>query len=201
MLDPESRPPVRPAPLLRLLHDRGVEWVLSGSAVLALHGADLRPNDLDVVPSLEPDNLRRLADVLVEVAAIPAYFPSRDRMMPLATCRAWRPEPATAEQLDHLFVTRLGMLDVPPKLTGTYAELRPGATVVEVAGVPVLVCAPEEVLGRLPERPRPKDVERAEQYAAVRASLRRDRTPRATGWFGSGGWSPHGFGHRTGPQG
>ncbi|GAA3629189.1 hypothetical protein GCM10022267_14730 [Lentzea roselyniae] len=50
----------RPAPgeYLRLLHER----VLSGSAVLTLYGADLRPNDLDVVPSFDPANLRRIAD-------------------------------------------------------------------------------------------------------------------------------------------
>ena len=41
-------------PLIRLLHDRDVDWVLSGSAVLALYGADLRPNDLDVVPLPDP---------------------------------------------------------------------------------------------------------------------------------------------------
>jgi hypothetical protein len=33
---------------------RGIDWMISGSAVLVLYGADLRPNDLDVVPSLAP---------------------------------------------------------------------------------------------------------------------------------------------------
>jgi hypothetical protein len=76
-----------------------------------------------------------------------------------------------------LFVTRFGLLDIPPTLTGSYESLRPGATVMTLAGVPVLVCDPDEVLRRLPERPRPKDRRRAAAYAAVRARLRDDRVP------------------------
>lgn len=177
MLDPESRPRLQIAPLLRLLHDRGIDWVLSGSTVLAIYGAQLEPNDLDVVPDLDALNLRRLAGVLAELGAVPAYLPAWSKTMTLRQCREWVPEPPTAEHLDHLFVTRLGMLDIPPELTGSFAQLRPGATLLELAGIPVWVCDPEEVLRRLPERPRPKDVERAAQYAAVRDALRRDRAP------------------------
>ena len=186
MLDPRSRPAPRPAPLLHTLHEHGVDWVLSGSAVLLLYGADLRPNDLDVVPSLEPANLRRLADVLLELRAVPAHHAS----MPLEKCLVWTPEPPTAERLDHLFVTTAGMVDVPPSLTGTYTELFRDATQVRLAGVPVQVCAPEAVLDRLPARPRQKDLGRAGQYEAVRRVL--GRAPRAVPWFSEvgGGAAP-----------
>ncbi|WP_146771942.1 nucleotidyltransferase family protein [Lentzea atacamensis] len=185
MLDPDSRPSLHVTPLLRLLHERGVDWVLSGSAVLTLYGADLRPNDLDVVPSLDPANLRRIAGLLVELDAVPAREPSWHKALTRRECLDWRPDPPTAEQLDHLFVTRLGMVDVTPKLTGSYAELRPGATSVELAGVPVWVCSPDEVLGRLPAKPRPKDVERAAQYAIVREAVRRGEQPRGARWLDS----------------
>lgn len=177
MLDPDLRPSLQVVPLLRLLHERGVDRVLSGSAVLALYGADLRPDDLDVVPSLEPANLRRVAALLAELEAVPAHEPSWREAPTRQECLAWRPDPPTAEQLDHLFVTRLGMVDVTPKLTGTYAELRPGAAPVRLVGVPVWVCAPDEVLGRLPATPRPKDVARAAQYAIVREAVRRGDEP------------------------
>lgn len=183
MLDPGSRPPLKIASLLRLLDERGIDWVLSGSAVLVLYGADLRPNDLDVVPSLDAANLRRLADLLVEIEAVPAYAPNWPKGLSLEQCEAWTPEPPTAEQLDHLFVTRLGMVDIPPTLTGSYRELAPNATSVRLAGTTVRVCAPEEMLNRLPVKPRAKDVERAAQYEAVRAALRQGRPPRAIPWF------------------
>lgn len=69
-----------------------------------------------------------------------------------------RPEPTTERHLDRLFVTRLGMVDVPPRLCGTYDELIGEATTVEVAGVPVRVCDPDQVLVRLQGRTWTKDL-------------------------------------------
>ncbi|GAA3645748.1 hypothetical protein GCM10022267_35550 [Lentzea roselyniae] len=163
--------------MLEVLNERDIDWVMSGSTVLAVYGVDLEPNDLDVVPSPDPGNLCRLADLLSDLDAVPAYDPSWRTGLTLEQCRSWQPEPLTLEQLDHLFVTQLGMVDVPPKLTGTYAQLKEGATRLDVAGVPVWVCDPHEVLDRVPDPPRPKDLARAEAYAALRVRLERDRTP------------------------
>ena len=182
-LDPLARPSLRLAELLRVLHDREIDWVLSGSTVLAVYGADLESNDLDVVPSPEPVYLRRIADLLVELEAVPGHFPDWADSTSLDWCRAWRPEPPTLHQLDHLFVTRLGMLDVPPEITGTYTQLRAGATQLDLFGVPVWVCDPDEVLSRLPARPRPKDRNRAATYEALRHRLRTDRRPHGLNRF------------------
>ncbi len=170
--------------LLETLREHEIDWVMSGSTVLAVYGVDLEPNDLDVVPSPDPANLRRLADLLLELEAVPAHDPSWRSGLTVEQCRAWRPEPLTLEQLDHLFVTRLGMVDVPPKLTGTYARLKEGASSLGLAGAPVWVCDPHEVLDRVPDPPRPKDLARREAYAALRARLERDRTPLGLARFG-----------------
>jgi hypothetical protein len=69
------------------------------------------------------------------------------------------------------------MVDVPPELTGTCAHLKEGASRPELAGVPVWVCDPHEVLDRVPDPPRPKDLARADSYAALRARLKHDPTP------------------------
>ena len=177
VLDPRDRPRLSVRTLLQALREHEVDWVMSGSTVLAVYGADLDPNDLDVVPAPDPANLRRLADLLLELEAVPAYEPSWSSGLTLEQCRTWRPDPLTSEQLDHLFVTRLGMVDVPPKLTGTYTQLKNGASRLELGGVLVWVCDPHEVLDRVPDPPRPKDLDRADGYAALRARLVRDRTP------------------------
>lgn len=150
--------------MVGLLAEHEVRWVLTGSAVLAVYGAELVPNDLDVTPALEADNLRKLADVLSEVSAIPAHVPDWPAGLTLEQCRAWRPYPASEANLDHLFVTSLGMLDVPPRVCGTYDQLLPQAATVDFAGVPVRVCDPREVLSRLDGRTRPKDLQRAATY-------------------------------------
>jgi hypothetical protein len=169
--------------MLQALRDHEFDWVLSGSTVLAIYGAAIQPNDLDVVPSLEPANLRRLADLLVNLEAVPAYVPEWTDSLSLQQCRAWTPQPPTPQQLDHLFVTRLGMLDIPPEITGSYAHLRAGAMQLELYGVPVWVCDPNEVLHRLPERPRAKDRKQAATYTAVQHRLRTDRRPHGLSRF------------------
>lgn len=177
MTDPLARPAARIALMVRELDRHQVRWVMSGSTVAALYGADLVPNDLDVVPALDEENLQRLAGLLDALEAVPAYLPPPMKGPTLEECRTWRPEPPTAEQLDHLFVTSLGMLDVPPTLTGSYEHLMAGARMITLAGVEVWICDPWQVLNRLPAKARAKDIARAEIYAALRERLRCDPDP------------------------
>lgn len=171
MLDPSSRPAPRLVPLLRVLADHDVDWVLTGSTVLAAYGADLTPSDLDVTPALDSRNLRRLAAVLRTLAAVPAYTPGWRADFTIESCRSWRPRPATEAQLEYLFVTRLGMLDVPLRMCGSYEELLPAASRVEIGGIPVQVCDPREVLTRVTTLTSPKHQARAAVYAAVADGL------------------------------
>lgn len=164
MTDPTARPTLQLLPIVQLLHAGGVDWVLTGSTVLAIYGAELIPNDLDVTPSLDLDNLQRLSAVLYDIDAVPAFIPQWRDGLSLAECQAWTPHPVTVRNLDHLFVTRLGMVDVPPRLCGTYDDLIKGATRVDVGGVPIAVCALSEVLTRLHGRARAKDQQRAAIY-------------------------------------
>lgn len=169
MTDPTARPRLQLVPVVRLLADHRVEWVLTGSTVLALYGGRLVPNDLDVTPALTPDNLRRLTGALQDLDAIPAFVPEWPAGPSLADCRAWTPQPATEQNLDHLFVTRLGMVDIPPRLCGSYDPLIARASQVEIGGVPVPVCQLDEVLSRLEGRTRRKDRERAAIYEQLRS--------------------------------
>jgi hypothetical protein len=164
MTDPTARPTLQLLPIVQLLQDSGVNWVLTGSTVLAIYGAKLIPNDLDVTPDLHPDNLQRLAAVLRDIDAIPAFTPQWPAGPSITECAAWTPHPATEQNLDHLFVTSLGMLDVPPRICGTYDGLIKDAARVDVGGIPIAVCALSEVLTRLHGRTRTKDHQRAGIY-------------------------------------
>ena len=77
--------------------------------------------------------------------------------------------PATVENLDHLLVTDVGLLDIVQRLCGTYEELVPGSTRLEVGGHVVFVPDPKTVLDRLDGRERPKDLIRRQQVDQVRA--------------------------------
>lgn len=166
-LDPSRRPAPTIAPLLRALREADVRWVLNGSAVLVAAGADIVPGDLDVVPDLEPSNLKRLADVITRLDGFPESVPEWEYGLSVEEVRRWRPHPAIEANLNHNFVTRHGMLDVVPRLTGTYEELIDTARPALLEGEEVMAAAIAPILDRLRLSRRRRDRERWELVARL----------------------------------
>jgi len=171
MTDPTKRPAPQIPAIVQALAGHRVRWIMTGSAVLTTYGADLSPNDLDVTPELSAGNLERLARLLGRIDARPAYEPTWAPGPTLTECEAWRPEPAVEHQLDHLLVTQLGMVDIVPRLCGTFEDLAARASLVRVAGSEVLICDPADVLARLVGRDRAKDRRRRAVYADLERRL------------------------------
>lgn len=167
--DPTRKiPPDIPA-LIDALSRHDVVWLLAGSYVLTLYGADIVPNDLDVVVRRDPENLHQLARCLEELDAVPFWSgdPKWDHGTP-ADHLAWRPEPATITHLDQLFVMRHGMLDIPFALVPDYATLIDACSPRNVGGHMVDICDPRSVLVALEPRQRSKDKARRAIYAEMR---------------------------------
>ncbi len=55
--------------LLELLHEREVRFVVIGGVAVAAHGYVRGTADLDLVPEPDPQNLKRMAQVLEELEA------------------------------------------------------------------------------------------------------------------------------------
>jgi len=166
---PKDRPPLDAPALIKALDAHDVTWLLAGSYVLKLHGADITPNDLDVVLDRDPANLHRAAECLEALEAVPQWV--GDPKWDVGTVEdhiAWRPWPADIKHLDQLFVTHHGMFDLPFALVPPYDTLLPGSTVIQVGGVDVTVCDPRRVLRALETRNRKKDARRATIYAEMR---------------------------------
>lgn len=94
-LDPLARPDLDLAAVLQALDRHHIRWVLTGSLVLVAYGAKLVPNDIDVTPALDDDNLAAIARLAVELDAVPAHAPDWRGCPPLEWHYQWRPEPAT----------------------------------------------------------------------------------------------------------
>ena len=60
---------LNPEPLLRALHDSGVQHIIIGGFAVNAHGVIRPSKDLDIVPDPDGDNLRRLAALLAEIDA------------------------------------------------------------------------------------------------------------------------------------
>jgi hypothetical protein len=191
-----NRSPNVPA-LLDALDRHSVRYVLTGSVAARMYGVDTgRPGDLDITPALDPDNLRRLADLLTEIeAGLDPDDPFghwetlmdgerkwvMDERTPerIAERANWRPNPARLSTFDHLFRTRLGNFDVVPELGGTYDTLARRAVPMSAHGHDILVAHIDELLAALTLPRRPKDVPRVQQLREIQRRLGEQEHSRA----------------------
>ncbi len=135
--------------LLRALAEADVRYIAVGGVAVAAHGYVRATEDLDLVPDPDPENLRRLANVLV----------SLDAHLPLAAGRplaAWDLLPGRNLTLD----TPRGGVDIVQRAAGvpSFSELDRSAVASDVEGIPVRICslghlrAMKEAAGRAIDR-------------------------------------------------
>jgi hypothetical protein len=124
--------PLQAEPMLRLLAEHGVDFVVIGGFALSAHGVIRATKDVDVVPDPQPDNIRRLAGALgalgAEVMLAEDFDASELGLAP--------DEDGLALGGNWVLRTRLGRLDVMQDVAGMngYAGLRAGAVERDVPG-------------------------------------------------------------------
>jgi len=150
-----------PVPLLKHLHEHGIEHIIIGGFAVVAHGHVRTSKDLDIVPDPAPENLQRLARLLVEIEAqhvgledfSPEEFPF-DPTDPLQL----------AEGANFRLDTSLGPIDIMQWVAGietdpAYTELDRGAIESSVDGVRVRVCSLEHLRAMKRAAGRPQDLE------------------------------------------
>lgn len=146
-----AAPALQVRAIVQQLAAASVRYVLVGSLAAAAWAgaAPAAPGDFDLAPQLTEENLRRLAQLLWRWEARPVHRPDWRRTLSPEDCAAWRPEPPSADQLDHQLVTPLGLVDVVPRIAGPYDELMLRAAPVLAWGIPMSVAHPTDLLGTL----------------------------------------------------
>lgn len=178
--------------LLDVLARHGVRYVLTGSVAAKLYGVEVNePGDLDITPALGHENLRHLADVLLEIEAqleeeAPAgHWETQpdgekkwvaDELTPeLRTARAnWSPDPHDLTTLDHLFLSRYGNFDVVPEVSGTYDALARRAVTMSAYGHDILVEHVDDLLATLTVPRRDKDIPRVRHLREIQRHRRKE---------------------------
>ncbi|MET0304722.1 MAG: hypothetical protein ABW196_00655 [Solirubrobacterales bacterium] len=122
--------------LLELLHAKEVRFVVIGGVAVAAHGYVRGTADLDLVPDPDPQNLKKVAQILDELeATLPTAGDRRfDLKSDAGVIR--RGGNVTAD-------TRFGGLDVVQRAQGvpSYSQLVADAVETELLGTPVRVCS------------------------------------------------------------
>jgi hypothetical protein len=138
--------------LLARLAEADVRFVLVGGLALGAWGVIRGTKDCDIVPDPSPDNLDRLAAVVVRLSGRVQHGES-----------LLGSEPSIAALLKDgeraLISTRLGDLDVVQGLEGVppYNELRDRAIEVEIAGATIAICSLEHLRAMKRAAGRPRD--------------------------------------------
>lgn len=150
-----------PLPLLRALHERGIEHIVVGGFAVNAHGFIRVTKDLDIVPSPTRENLEKLAAMLRDLDARLLDTDDFERNEIPA-------DPTDASSLEmggnFCVLTDIGRLDVMQWLSGIeaddlYTEFDPDAVEGIVGGIPVRVCSLKHLRAMKRAAGRPQDLD------------------------------------------
>ena len=153
--------PLNPEPLLRALHEAGVQHIIIGGFAVNAHGVIRPSRDLDIVPDPDPANLERLAALLVSLGA---------RHVGLGDFKAdeFPFDPTNPKDLqsgaNFRLETRLGDLDIMQWLPGieadpAYVALATESLEGELDGTPLRVCGLDHLIAMKRAAGRPRDLD------------------------------------------
>jgi hypothetical protein len=148
--------------LAKTLHRHHIRYVLFGTMGAIAHGANLMTREMDICPALDEDNLRRIADVLIELHAKHKNVGDFETE---SAHHQWSPTIITVENLDHLYVTDYGELDVCPRPFGRhgkvdrfdYDRLNQNAVTITAFDIPIRVASVDDVIASKMSAQRDKD--------------------------------------------
>jgi hypothetical protein len=167
---PESGRPFRPRPLLELLVEHGVDFVLIGGMAGIARGSSYPTYDLDVAYARDRGNLAKLVEALRTLRATLRGAPEG---LPFQL------DAKTLENGSHFaFATPYGSFDVlsDPDGAPSYEELKRAAGApVEIEGVLVTVASLDHLIAMKEASGRPKDKLMATEYRVLSDELRAPR--------------------------
>jgi len=174
-------PLFQPRELVRRLTTAGVRFVIIGGLAAQAHGSPSATFDLDIVPSWDTDNLRRLKAVLGDAAAIRHGLPDDGPRLP--------PLDARTLHAGAVFTlnTRFGRLDLlaNPDPGLDFERLMRSAEPRDLFGTRIHVASLDDLMAMKRAAGRPKDRVELEILGALREEI--DRSPTDRGAARPGG--------------
>lgn len=163
-------PRFQPEKIFETLTRHGVRYVLIGGLAATLHGSNLRTGDVDICPSKDRENLKRLASALIEMKArVRAAADAPDGL-------AFHCDVKFLEQMDLCnLTTSYGDFDISYVPAGTrgYGDLSKHAVTYDLSGLQVPTASLDDVIRSKEAAGRPKDRQQLPSLRALREESRR----------------------------
>ena len=167
--------PLDVSEMLRVLDGHGVRHVLVGGVAAIFHGYSGATFDADIVPDLDPKNLKALAAALLDLEARVYADPRRRDLdaegAPSEAADLALGRPSTLQShLTWYFSTRAGRLDVLQVIDGPggYTGLASRAVSTEVAGARLLVISLADLVESKETAGRTKDLAALDELRRLR---------------------------------
>ena len=161
-----------PDRILEILDRHGVDYVLVGGVAARVHGAERVTADIDCVPAADEENLRRLADALVELGArlrVGGMSDEEARQLPL------RLDAVTLAAFgSSTWTTDAGPLDLLVELRDPsggrhpYGDLASRALEVRVGDLIISVASLDDIIASKEYAGRRKDLDALPELQALR---------------------------------
>lgn len=148
--------------LIEALCEGEVEFILIGGLAAVAHGSARLTQDIDIVYSRSPENLKALATAL---ANHQPYLRGAPPGLPFV----WG-QKTLAQGLNFTLTTRLGDIDLFGEITGGggYSDLRPHTIELDLFGRKVLCLDLEKLIQVKRAAGRPRDLEAIAELEALR---------------------------------
>jgi predicted nucleotidyltransferase len=148
--------------LLEALERGGIEFILVGGVAAVAHGSARLTQDLDVVYSRKPGNVRRLAKAL---APLSPYLRGAPPGLPFHF-----DEETLLKGLNFTLATSLGSLDLLGEISGggSYENLLPHTITLEIFGLKCRCLSLEALISAKRAAGRPRDLEAVAELEAIR---------------------------------
>ncbi len=142
--------------LLQELVQEGVEFLVIGGVAVGYHGHVRATKDVDVVPAPDPENLKRLAQVL---SRLEAELEGADEFDDGELPNPLDPR-ALGEGGNWVLATRLGRLDIMQWIgeQGLWEKLAPAAIEDQIGGLAIKVIGYEDLVALKELAGRPEDL-------------------------------------------
>lgn len=165
-------PTFDPDRILEILDRHGVDYVLVGGVAARVHGAGRATADIDCVPATDEENLRRLADALIELGArlrVGGMSDDEARQLPLHLDAV-----TLAAFGSSTWTTDAGPLDLLMELRDPsggrhpYGDLASRAQKVTVGDLIISVASLDDIIASKKYAGRPKDIDALPELQALR---------------------------------